>query len=108
VFIANRSTGPVPTPRRGSPGTHRHKAHAPTNVDSGSATVPATSAQYPHPALARRIDIATETTRARMALVETSENRIARLRRAKCWTERPVKKIVTATAIATVATRGSP
>ena len=63
---------------------------------SGSATAPATSAQYPHAAQPRRIDTATETARARMSLVETTENRMARLRRARCWTETLVKKIVKA------------
>src|SRR5437016_12399456 len=108
MFIANQTIGTVPTPRRGRAGTHRHKAQAPMDVESASATAPATSAQYPHPALARRTDTATEMDRARMSLADTAENRMARLRRARCWTERQVKKIVTDMATATAATRGSP
>src|SRR5438445_7482928 len=100
--------GPVPTWRRGRPGTHRHRVQIPMDVARGSATAPATSAQYPHPIQARETDTATETAWARMLLAETSENRMARMRRARCWTERQVKKIVTATALATATTRGSP
>ena len=78
------------------------------DVVSGCATAPATSAQYPHPAQARNIDAATETPRARMSVADTAENRMFRLRRARCRTEALVRKIVTDKPTATCATRESP
>src|SRR6266478_1372805 len=98
----------VPGARRGRPGTHRQRDHAPMDVVSGWATAPATSAQYPHPAHPSRIETATETARARMSLAETTEKRIARLSKARCRTEVLVMKIVTDMPTAARATRGSP
>ena len=77
-------------------------------VASGSATAPATSAQYPHAAHPRTIDTATETVRATMSFLETTENRMARLSSARCWTDRLVRKIVADIATVTRAMRGSP
>ena len=65
--------------RRGRLGTHRHRVQAPMDAASACATVPATSAQYPHPAQARSIDAVTETARAKTSLAETTGKRMARL-----------------------------
>src|ERR1019366_887776 len=106
--MANATMEAVPALRRARPGIQRHNVQAPMDVLSGRATAPATSAQYPQPAQARRIDTATETAPARMSLTDTAEKRMARLSRATWRTEVLVMKIVTEIPRATCATRGSP
>src|SRR5712691_2823270 len=106
--MAKRTVDLVPSWPRGAPGIHRHAFHAPSVVASGSATAPATSAQYPHAAQPRTIDTTTETVRATMSFLETAENLIARLRSARCWTDRLVRKIVADIATVTGVIRGSP
>src|SRR5439155_9633580 len=99
---------PVPAERRGRPGVHRHRVHAPTHAASGSAMAPATSAQYPHAAQPKTIDTVTEVARATRSLTDTRENRMARLRSARCMTETLERRIVADMATATLATLGSP
>src|ERR1019366_8983710 len=99
--MANATMEAVPALRRARPGIQRHNVQAPMDVLSGRTTTPATSAQYPHPAQARRIDTATETAPARMSLTDTAEKHMARLMRAKCRTEVLVMKIVADTPTAT-------
>ena len=77
-------------------------------VASGSATAPATSAQYPHAAQPRTIDTITDVVRATMSLADTRENCMARLSRARCMTEALERKIVADIATATGPTLGSP
>src|SRR6266849_1014089 len=92
--MANRTREAVPTARRGTLGLHRHRYQPPMDWLSACATVPTTSAQYPQPAQARRIDTATERARATTSLPEVMEKRIARLRSARCKTEVLLIKIV--------------
>src|SRR5271165_2681389 len=84
----------IPGTRRGRLGTQRQRMKAPRDMLSDWAMAPATNAQYPHPAQARRIEATTETARATMSLAETTEKRMARLRRARCKTEVQAIKIV--------------
>ena len=79
---------------------------APMDVLSDCATAPATSAQYPHPAQASKIEATTENARATMSLTETAEKRMALLRRARCRTEEQVMKIVDDIPTATSVTCG--
>src|SRR6266853_3294047 len=106
--MANRTIALVPAARLGRLGIHRHNHQAPTQVESACATFPATSAQYPHPAQARRIDTTTETKRETISFAEVKEKNIARLRSAKCWTESVWMKMVMDMATLTCATRASP
>src|SRR3984885_9059242 len=101
-------TEAVPATRRGAPGIHLHILQAATDWIRGRATTAATSAQYPHPVNANRIDTATETILETTSMAEVTEKRRARFRRATCTTEVLLKNMVTATQAATRATRGSP
>src|SRR5271169_1154450 len=96
----------VPGTRRGRPGTHRHKDHAPTQVINACETTPTTKDQYPHPFQARRIVTANEEIRENISLAENKEKRMARFRSARCKTERLMKKMVSEMAMATFVTRG--
>src|ERR1017187_2330786 len=104
--MANFTAEAVPAARRGRLGTQRQRIQAPADALSDCATAPATNAQYPHPAQASRIEAATIMNRLTMSLAETTEKRMARLRRARCRTEVLVKKIVAAMPAATGATCG--
>src|SRR5689334_24487554 len=106
--IANCTIARVPGARRGRPGTHGYSVHAPISVDSESATAPATSAQYPQPIHAKRSDTTTDMPRATMSFADTRVKRIARLRSARCWTDKHVKRIVNARTPATAVIFGSP
>src|SRR5204863_2381408 len=107
-FVANRIICPVPAERRGAPGIHEQRIHAPRHVVSGSATAPATSAQYPHPVQPRTIETVTAVARATRSFLDTIEKRRPRFSRARCSTDALERKIVADRATATGATRGSP
>src|SRR5664280_2599638 len=106
--MAYFNIAPVPAARRGRPGTHPQMTHAPMAVLNGSAQTPNTSAQYPQPAQANRIDTTTDTALATMSFFATAEKSIARFNRATCMTETLVTKIDTETPTAMDATNASP
>src|SRR5882672_11023105 len=107
MLSEKRSLAPAPAARRGKLGFHWHMAQAPMDVLSACAITPAASAQYPHPAQPKRIEIITETIRARMSLIEIAEKRIARFRSARCKTDVLPTRIVGDIAKTTCATSGS-
>src|SRR5271157_3611431 len=106
MWIANCTMEAVPVTRRGWLGTQRQRMKAPREVLSDCAMQPATNAQYPQPAQARRIEAATETARATTSLAESAPKHMARLRKAKCKTEILVRKMVKDIAMATGVTWG--
>src|ERR1700687_3363546 len=97
----------VPATRRGRLGSHLHCHHAPADWAIGRAMTAATSAQYPNPANAMRIDTATDTTLARTSIAEVTENCRARFRRARCTTDILLTNMVNEMKAAMCATRGS-
>src|SRR5579863_3751279 len=94
--------------RRGRPGTHWQRIHAPTAVLNGRAQAPSTRAQYPHPARPKQTETMTETARAMMSLIATAENSIARFNNARCNTDRFARNIVADIPAAIGATCASP
>src|SRR4029077_17390589 len=105
--MANRTIGPVFAARRGKPGVHLHRIHTPIDVLSGAATTPATSAQYFHPAQAKKMETATETARLIMSFTDNAEKYMPRLSRAWCSTEVLPIRMESEVPTATCATRGS-
>src|ERR1700732_1032513 len=105
--MANRTIGPVLAARRGKPGVHLHRIQTPMEVLSGAATTPATSAQYLHPAHAKKMETATETVRLIMSFKDSAEKYMLRFSRAWCSTDVLPIKMDSEVPTATRATRGS-